>query len=575
MREEFPYGRSVMAVSCIFVSYYFASISQRDYQVAMQLAGDLRAKGADVVVEGATVRDERVKAYLNQELPRCQWFILILTPEAVNSPRIRGEVDMALNMYRHGSLVGLLAFWLVPPDRSAIPPTWSVLDTCDASRDYLDGLSQVLQKLELAQHDPSSLYEQEPPTIPVSFPPSEEDEQGDTIVPPREDSEDTAWGGTTQRYAQQGTGPTSRNGQDIPGQRYSQDIPGARRYQGYNQHVQGTGQTLRDSQDIPTARYPGPESLYEQRQRMPGAGPTPRQSQNIPGADPFHGYDQPVQSTGFPLPEATSLTPRPSVLRLPPRLWLIIVAAVLVVLLVVGSLVSIVTHLGSSSSGTSGNASQNATATAIVAKANATALAMASTPQGLYALVMQRQPTLSDTLAAQHTNQWDVNSSQSGSCAFTGGAYHASITVANQHTACMSRKADFKNFAYQAQVTLINGDAGGLIFRSDNAVSTFYRFAIDSTGAYRLFSCQGCTGNQNAGNVLAFGDLGIKANQPNTLTVIAINNTINLYVNGQFVKSVTDTTATSGELGVYAGTFVQAFMHPTEVAFSNVKVWVL
>ncbi len=398
-----------------------------------------------------------------------------------------------------------------------------------------------MQKLGLVQPEPT--------TIPAPFPPFDEDEQADTIVPRREDSEGTAWGGTIQRYIQQGSGPTPRNGQDLSTPRYSQDIP--------------------------TARYPGPESLYEQRQVMPGTGPTPRHGQDSPGADPFHSYDQPVQSTAFPLPEATPPTSRPSVLRLPPRLWLISGAALLVVLLVVGSLISIVTHLGGSSSGTSGNVGQSATTTAIAANANATALAMASTPQGLYMLVMQRQPTLSDTLADQHNNQWDVNSSQAGSCAFTGGAYHASITVANQHTACMSRKADFKNFAYQAQVTLINGDAGGLIFRSDSAVSTFYRFAIDSTGAYRLFSCKGCTGNQNAGTVLAFGDLGIKANQPNTLTVIAINNTINLYVNGQFVKGVTDATSSAGELGVYAGTFVQAFMHPTEVAFSNVKVWVL
>src|SRR5947209_13951237 len=133
MREVFLYGRCAMA-SCIFVSYYFAGISQPDYQVAMQLSRDLRAKGADVVVEGAIVPDERVKAYLNQELPRCQWFILILTPEAVRSSRIHWEVDTALNMYRQGYLVGLLAFWLVPPDRNVLPPTWSVLKTCDASR---------------------------------------------------------------------------------------------------------------------------------------------------------------------------------------------------------------------------------------------------------------------------------------------------------------------------------------------------------------------------------------------------------------------------------------------------------
>jgi TIR domain-containing protein/3-keto-disaccharide hydrolase len=538
-----------MTVSCIFVSYYFAGVSQRDYQVAMQLAGDLRARGADVVVEGAIVPDERVRAYLNQELPRCQWFILILTPEALSSPRVHWEVDAALNMYHQGHLVGLLAFWLVPPDHGAIPPTWSVLDTCDASRDYQEGLFQVLQILELAQHNPSLPYEQESTTIVAPFPPSDEDEQDDTIVPRREDSEDTAWGGTTQRYVQQGAGPTPRNSQDLPIQWYSQDIP--------------------------TQKYPGSESLHEQNQGMPGAGPMPRYGQNIPGADPFHGYDQPVQGTAFPLPKATPLASRSSVLQISPRLWLIIIGAVLVVLLVVGSLITIVAHIGSSPSGASGNVSQNATATAIVANANATAVAMASTPQGLYTLVMQRHPMFSDALTAQHNNQWDVNSSQVGSCAFTGGAYHARITVANQHTACMSRKADFKNFAYQVQVTLLNGDAGGLIFRSDSAVSTFYRFAIDSTGAYRLFSCKGCTGNQNAGNVLAFGDLGVKANQPNTLTVIAINNTLNLYVNGQFVKSVNDTTSASGELGVYAGTFVQAFMHPTEVAFSNVKVWAL
>jgi hypothetical protein len=55
------------------------------------------------------------------------------------------------------------------------------------------------------------------------------------------------------------------------------------------------------------------------------------------------------------------------------------------------------------------------------------------------------------------------------------------------------------------------------------------------------------------------------------LAVIANGNTITMYVNHQQVASVQDSTYSQGQVGVAA----EDVSGPTEVAFSNARVWTL
>ncbi|HXX77210.1 MAG TPA: hypothetical protein VEI53_01865, partial [Ktedonobacteraceae bacterium] len=58
-------------------------------------------------------------------------------------------------------------------------------------------------------------------------------------------------------------------------------------------------------------------------------------------------------------------------------------------------------------------------------------------------------------------------------------------------------------------------------------------------------------------------------NQTNTLGIVAQGSTLTIYVNKQKVTSVTDSSFTHGQIAVFA----DATNQPTEVAFSNAKVW--
>jgi hypothetical protein len=55
----------------------------------------------------------------------------------------------------------------------------------------------------------------------------------------------------------------------------------------------------------------------------------------------------------------------------------------------------------------------------------------------------------------------------------------------------------------------------------------------------------------------------------NLLAVVAVGNTISLYVNNNFLVKVTDSTYSSGQIGVAAAENSNA----TDVVFSNAKVW--
>jgi hypothetical protein len=54
--------------------------------------------------------------------------------------------------------------------------------------------------------------------------------------------------------------------------------------------------------------------------------------------------------------------------------------------------------------------------------------------------------------------------------------------------------------------------------------------------------------------------------------VITNDTGIALFINGQFIDSVQDSTLTQGMIGVSANTLIGK---PTDVIFSDVKVWTL
>lgn len=147
----------------------------------------------------------------------------------------------------------------------------------------------------------------------------------------------------------------------------------------------------------------------------------------------------------------------------------------------------------------------------------------------------------------------------------------------------MDYTESFTDFAFQVDVTIVQGDDGGLVFRFSQAGGNGY------TVNYCLSKGQHCTKgvglypitNNHIGQCLGRytcignGDvpfLNTTLGAKNRLTVVCRRANIYLYVNGKYVSRTNDPIAqdytySSGAIGMFA----YEDTHPTDVAFSNAK----
>ncbi len=221
-----------------------------------------------------------------------------------------------------------------------------------------------------------------------------------------------------------------------------------------------------------------------------------------------------------------------------------------------------------------GTAVVNANATATVqAQATAQVQATATALQAIYTQATQGAPTLSSSLAAQDNNNWDVNdTTDGGGCGFNAGTYHSTLFSKNFYFPCFARVSNFSNFAFQVQMTINQGDEGGLVFRSNSNTDAaqYYLFSITQMGGYRLVVSKDST---HSTSLAEDSSTAIKTGtgQLNTLAVVAKGSTLYLYINKQYVGSASDSTYSSGVLGVFASNASKT----TDVSFSNAQVWTL
>ncbi len=221
-----------------------------------------------------------------------------------------------------------------------------------------------------------------------------------------------------------------------------------------------------------------------------------------------------------------------------------------------------------------GTAQANANATAaVLATATAQTVATATAIQGIYTQATSGNPTLNDPLSGQDGNNWNEGTtSGEGSCTFSGNAYHAGAQQSDYFYSCFASTPTFSNFAYQVQMTIIQGDYGGIIFRADSANSKYYYFRIGKDGAYDLTASHDTTFSHDqllkSGNAPSIIKTGL--NQTNLVAVVANGSNLYLYVNQKFLAQVNDSTYKSGQIGVFGGDFASK---SADVAFTNAQVW--
>ncbi len=164
---------------------------------------------------------------------------------------------------------------------------------------------------------------------------------------------------------------------------------------------------------------------------------------------------------------------------------------------------------------------------------------------------------------------WNEGNDSNGACEFTGGSYQVSASQGTTRY-CVASTTDFSNLSYEVQMTIFQGDCGGITFRADSANSNLYFFRVCQDGSYAL-KLYVDNMNANAQTLTGHSSSSIHKglNQSNTIAVVANVSTIDLYVNQQKIDSVSDSTYNHGQVGLVA----DAVNSPTEVVFSDAKVW--
>jgi hypothetical protein len=178
-----------------------------------------------------------------------------------------------------------------------------------------------------------------------------------------------------------------------------------------------------------------------------------------------------------------------------------------------------------------------------------------------------------DPLSQERGSHWGASRNYLGGgiCQFTGGAYHVS-QQSNGYFAMCSAGGAFSNFAFEVQLTITQGDCGGVMFRYDSN-GHFYYFYLCGADTFRVLKFVN-NGNSDFKNLYSGSSLAIHTGlgQQNTIAVVASGSTMTFYANEQQIAQVQDSSYTSGSIGLIAD---PALRHPTEVVYRNARLWTL
>jgi eukaryotic-like serine/threonine-protein kinase len=163
--------------------------------------------------------------------------------------------------------------------------------------------------------------------------------------------------------------------------------------------------------------------------------------------------------------------------------------------------------------------------------------------------------------------QWETTPDPGGVCQFTNGAYQVNEHQTGKVEYCPAYHTSFgSNFAYQVQMTMVQGDQGGLIVQ-DATHNISYYFILSQNGQYSLaYYINKTPTSLSTGTAPSF-NTGF--GQINLIQVSVTSNNIALYVNNQFIQNVGISTYGFG----YIGVFVRDLQNPTEAIFRDVKAW--
>ncbi|GHO50217.1 hypothetical protein [Ktedonospora formicarum] len=131
----------------------------------------------------------------------------------------------------------------------------------------------------------------------------------------------------------------------------------------------------------------------------------------------------------------------------------------------------------------------------------------------------------------------------------------------------------FNDFAFEVKMSITTGDVGGVIFRTDGNYG--YVLTIDTHGFSRLTLY--ATGSTQPKTLWEGKVSALKQGygQVNTVGIVTQGSTISWYINSQRINSVSNSTFTSGGVGMIGGLYSNSTNKNSDVTFGSLRVWSL
>ncbi len=133
----------------VFISAAVANGPRQEADLAQHLISDLKRAGAEIVIDDGTIPDAQFLAFLERELPRCQWLIVLKTAEALRSLRVQATIHTARQLLKKQEMNGIIQMVCPSSETEKEPLAWPETQTITFQGDYPRVRDKTLLELEL------------------------------------------------------------------------------------------------------------------------------------------------------------------------------------------------------------------------------------------------------------------------------------------------------------------------------------------------------------------------------------------------------------------------------------------
>jgi adenylate kinase len=144
----------------------FVSYASSDRAFAEKLVTELQSGGAEVWWDVTGINEGDFLRKIDEALQDCDWFVLVLTPNAIASKWVKKEMYAAIHRREQNLMRGILPILAAPIQAGKIPPMWDNLHRFDATHNYELARDGMLRAIGLMLSVPLDMVPQ-PSTSPA------------------------------------------------------------------------------------------------------------------------------------------------------------------------------------------------------------------------------------------------------------------------------------------------------------------------------------------------------------------------------------------------------------------------